>query len=140
MNRRPKQISVPIETGEENVSEKRVREAQFWALGFSGNRRTGYAVENLAGGLKTETVRYKLSVAREFKMEIPVKTGVEAAFEGRPKFLESSLALLSGYLQSSCSARAERLAISLFIGYKAYASAKKTLYDDGHRRPRGAAD
>jgi hypothetical protein len=33
-----------------------------------------------------------------------------------------------------------RLAISLFIGYKAYASAKKTLYDDGHRRPRGAAD
>ena len=28
--------------------------------------------KNLAGGLKTETVRYKLSVAREFKMEIPV--------------------------------------------------------------------
>src|SRR5262245_29209892 len=68
-----KQISVPIETGEENVSEKRVREAQFWALGFSSNRRKGYAVKNLAGGLKTETVRYKLSVAREFKMEIPVK-------------------------------------------------------------------
>src|SRR5882762_5369692 len=65
--------SVPIEAGEENVSEKRVREAQFWALGFSGNRRKGYAVENLAGGLKTETVRYKLSVAREFKMEIPAR-------------------------------------------------------------------
>jgi hypothetical protein len=64
---------VPIETGEENVSEKRVREAQFWALGFSGNRRKGYAVENLAGGLKTETVSYKLSVARELKMEIPVR-------------------------------------------------------------------
>jgi hypothetical protein len=71
MNRRPKQISVPIETGEGKVSEKRVREAQFWALGFSGNRRKGSAVENLAGELKTETVRYKLSVAREFKMEIP---------------------------------------------------------------------
>jgi hypothetical protein len=56
MNRKPKQISVPIETGEENVSEKRVREAQFWALGFSGNRRKGYAVEDLDGGLKTETV------------------------------------------------------------------------------------
>jgi len=52
MNRRPKQMSVPIETGEENVSEKRVREAQFWALGFSGNRRKDYAAENLAGGLK----------------------------------------------------------------------------------------
>jgi len=71
MNRRPKQISAPIQTGEENVREKRVREAQFEALGFSGNRRKGYAVENLAGGLKTETARYKLSVAREFKMEIP---------------------------------------------------------------------
>jgi len=56
MNRRPKQISVPIETGEENVSEKRVREAQSWALRFSGNRRKGYAVENLAGGLKTERI------------------------------------------------------------------------------------
>ena len=73
MNRRPKQISVPIETGEENVSEKRVREAQFGALGFSSNRRKGDAVENLAGGLKTETVRYKLPVAREFKMEIPAR-------------------------------------------------------------------
>jgi hypothetical protein len=41
MNHRPNQISVPIETGEENVSQKRVREAQFWALGFSGNRRKG---------------------------------------------------------------------------------------------------
>jgi hypothetical protein len=46
---------------------------QFWALGFSGNRRKGYAVENLPGGLKTETVRYKLSVAGEFKMEIPAR-------------------------------------------------------------------
>jgi hypothetical protein len=125
MNHRPKQISVPIETGEENVPEKRIREAQFWALGFSGDRRKGYAAETLAGGLKTETVRYKLSVAREFKMEIPVETGVEAACEARPKFLESSLALISGYLQSSCSARAEWLAISLFIGYKACASSKE---------------
>jgi hypothetical protein len=72
MNRRPKQISVQIETEEENVSEKRVREAQLWALGFSGNRRKGYAVENLDGGLKTETVRYKLSVAPVFKIQIPV--------------------------------------------------------------------
>jgi len=62
MSRRPKQIWVPIETGEGKVSEKRVREVQFWALGFSRNRRKGYAVENLAGGLKTETVRYKLPV------------------------------------------------------------------------------
>jgi hypothetical protein len=73
-------------------------------------------------------------------MEIPIKTGVEAAWEARPKFLESCLALLSGYLHSSCSARAEWLAISLFVGYKAYASAKKTLYDDGHRHPCDAAD
>jgi hypothetical protein len=28
---------------------------------------------NLAGGLKTETVRYRLPVAREVKTEIPVK-------------------------------------------------------------------
>jgi hypothetical protein len=56
------------------VSENRVREVQFWALGFSRNRRKGYAVENLAGGLKTEMVRYKLPVAREVKMEIPVNT------------------------------------------------------------------
>ena len=48
-------------------------------------------------------------------MEIPIKTGVEAAWEARPKFLESCLALLSGYLHSSCSAPAEWLAISLFI-------------------------
>jgi hypothetical protein len=34
MNRRPKQISVPIETGEENVSEKRVREVQILCLGI----------------------------------------------------------------------------------------------------------
>jgi hypothetical protein len=53
------------------VSEKRVREVQFWALGFSRNRRKGYAVENLAGGLKPETVRFRLLVAREVKMEIP---------------------------------------------------------------------
>ena len=56
------------------MSENRVREVQFWALGFSRNRRKGYAVENLAGGLKTEMVRYKLPVAREVKMEIPVNT------------------------------------------------------------------
>ena len=61
---------MPIETGEGKVSEKRVREVQFWALGFSRNRRKGYAVENLAGGLKTETVCYKLPVAREVKTEI----------------------------------------------------------------------
>jgi len=73
MNRRPKQISVPIETGKENASEKRVREAQFWALEFSSNRRKGNVVENLAGGLKTETVRYKLPVAWEVKMEIPAR-------------------------------------------------------------------
>jgi hypothetical protein len=42
---RPKQISVPIETGEGKVHEKRVREAQFWALGFSRNRRKGHAVK-----------------------------------------------------------------------------------------------
>ena len=53
------------------MSEKRVREVQCWALGFSGNRRKGYAVENLAGALKTGAIRYKVSFAREFKMEIP---------------------------------------------------------------------
>ena len=66
----------------------------------------------------------------------------DAAFatRGYPKFLERRLALLSGYLHSSCSERAEWLAVSLFIGYKAYASAKKTLNNDGHRHPRGPAD
>jgi uncharacterized protein YdeI (YjbR/CyaY-like superfamily) len=55
-----------------NRKVMRVQVAQFWALGFSGNRRKGYTVENLVVGLKTETVGYKLSVAWEFKMEIPV--------------------------------------------------------------------
>jgi hypothetical protein len=32
------------------------------------------AVENFSGGLKTEAVRYKLSVVREFKMEIPARS------------------------------------------------------------------
>jgi Gram-negative bacterial TonB protein C-terminal len=53
------------------VSEKRVREALSRALGFSRNRRKGYAVENLAGALGTGAIRYKLSVARELEMEIP---------------------------------------------------------------------
>ena len=56
------------------MSEKRVREVQFCALGSSRNRRRAYAVENLAGALKTETIRHKLSVAREFKMKIPDNT------------------------------------------------------------------
>jgi len=73
---------VPIETGEGKASEKRTREVQFWALGFSRNRRKGYAVENLAGGLKTETVRYKLPVAGEVKTEIPVRISHEATLEG----------------------------------------------------------
>jgi biotin operon repressor len=53
------------------VSEKRVREVQCWGLGFSRNRRKGYAVENLAGALKTGAIRYRVSVARDFKVEIP---------------------------------------------------------------------
>jgi hypothetical protein len=56
------------------VAEKRVREVQCWALGSSRNRRKGYAVENFAGALKTETIGYKVSVAREFKMEIPAQS------------------------------------------------------------------
>jgi hypothetical protein len=39
-----------------------VREVQFWVLGFSRNPAKDYAVENLAGGLKTETPRYELPV------------------------------------------------------------------------------
>jgi hypothetical protein len=53
-----------------------VREVQFWALGFSRNRRKGSAVKNLAGELKTETVRYKLPVAREVNMENPGLDGL----------------------------------------------------------------
>jgi hypothetical protein len=71
MNRGPKQTSVPIETGEGKVSEKRVREAQFLGLGFSDDRRKDYAIENLTGGLKTETVTYTLPLGREGKKEIP---------------------------------------------------------------------
>jgi hypothetical protein len=71
MNLRPKQISVPIETGEGKVSEKRVREAQFVGLGFSDDRRKNYAVEKLTGGLKTETVTYTLPLGPEGKKEIP---------------------------------------------------------------------
>ena len=70
-NGRSKQISAPIETGEGQIPEKRGRIVQFWALGFSRDRRKGHAVENLAGGLKTETVRCKLPVVQDVKMEIP---------------------------------------------------------------------
>jgi hypothetical protein len=57
---------------EGKVSDKRVREAQFLALGFSRNRRKGHAVKNSAEALRKETVENKLSVGREVKMEIPV--------------------------------------------------------------------
>jgi len=69
----PTPILAPIETGKGKVSEKRVREIQLGALGLSRNRRKGYEVEDLAGGLKTETVGYRLSLAREVKMEILAK-------------------------------------------------------------------
>jgi hypothetical protein len=44
---------------------------QFWALGFSRNRRNGHAIKNLPEALQTEAVTYKLSVGREVKMKIP---------------------------------------------------------------------
>ena len=69
--RGPKQISVPRETGEGKVPEKRVREAQFWALGFSRKRRKGHVFKNLVEALQTEAVTHKVSVVREVKMEIP---------------------------------------------------------------------
>ena len=55
------------------MSEKWVREAQFWALGFSRNRRKGYAAKNPAGALHTEAIRHRLSVGREAKTEILVE-------------------------------------------------------------------
>jgi hypothetical protein len=73
------------------VLENRIREVQFWALGFSRNRRKGYAVENLAGGLKTERVRYKLPLAREVKMEIPVNTNWNGYF-----YMQVSWPMLQG--------------------------------------------
>ncbi len=54
------------------MSEKRVREAQFWALGFSHNRQKGHAAKNLAEALQTEAVTHKLSVGREVQAGIPV--------------------------------------------------------------------
>jgi hypothetical protein len=53
---------VPIETGEEKVSEKWIREAQCGAWGFSCNSRQGHAVQNLAEALQTEAVKRNLSV------------------------------------------------------------------------------
>ena len=54
------------------MSEKRVREAQFWALGFSYNRQRGSALKNLAGALPADGVGCTLSLVWEVKMEIPV--------------------------------------------------------------------
>jgi len=51
MNRRPKQISVPIETGEGKVSEKCVGDATVFGLRFFRNRRKDSAGKNLAGAL-----------------------------------------------------------------------------------------
>ena len=45
-----------------SIRQGQVREVQLWALRFSRNRARGYTVEILAGGLKTETARYKLPV------------------------------------------------------------------------------
>src|ERR1700732_2143651 len=71
MNRRPKQISVPIETGEGKVSEKCVGNATVFDLAFFRNRRKGSAAKNLAGALHADRVGCTLSVAWEVKMEIP---------------------------------------------------------------------
>ncbi len=71
MNRRTKQISLPIETGEGKVSGQWVREAPIGALEFSRKPGKGHAVKNLAKGLKAEAVRYKLSLGWELKTEIP---------------------------------------------------------------------
>jgi hypothetical protein len=62
------------------VSEKWVREEQFWALGFSRNCRKGHAIKKLAATLQTEGVTYKLSVDREVKMGIPVNKSQEEFF------------------------------------------------------------
>src|ERR1035438_10084199 len=56
-NGRSKRISMPIESGEGKVLRNGFEKSKFYALGFSRNRRKGHAVENLAGGLKTETAR-----------------------------------------------------------------------------------
>jgi hypothetical protein len=71
---RPKQISAPIETGQGKVFEKCVREAQFCALGFPGNRRRGNAVKKLAEMLPAEFIGYKLARSWKVKMEIPRET------------------------------------------------------------------
>lgn len=62
----------------EKCLRNRFEKSNFGALGFSRNRRKDYAVENLAGGLKTETVRCKLPVAWEVKTEIPAQFFVSA--------------------------------------------------------------
>jgi hypothetical protein len=76
MSRKPKQISVLSEIGEGNVSEKWVEDAPVFGLGFSRNRQKGNAVQNLAGALHNEAVKFKLSVGREVKTEIPNKAKV----------------------------------------------------------------
>ena len=43
------------------------------ALRFCRNRRKGYAFKNEAEALQTAAARYKLSVGREVKTEIPIK-------------------------------------------------------------------
>ena len=53
------------------MSEKWVRETEFWALVFSRSRRKGSALKNLAGALHNEGGGCTFSVGREVKMEIP---------------------------------------------------------------------
>jgi hypothetical protein len=56
-----------------------VETRQFSALGFFRNRRKDSAVKNLAGALHADRVGCTLSVVREVKMEIPVKSNSKNA-------------------------------------------------------------
>ncbi len=47
---------------------------QFWALGFFRARRKASVLKNLAGALRTEAVRCKLSVGLESKRKLRLNT------------------------------------------------------------------
>jgi hypothetical protein len=77
-DRRGEPISATRETGEEKCLGNRSEKRQFAHLGFSVEAETAPAtplgercIENWAGALHSEAVRYMLPVVPQTKMEIP---------------------------------------------------------------------
>ena len=59
------------------MSEKWVREEQFWALGIFTHLPKRPGAKKLAATLQTQGVNYRLSVDREVKVGIPVNKSQE---------------------------------------------------------------